>query len=94
MTETVPLPTPDGSCTTTSYSDVRITDKLYMQPEIFPPNSVSFTTKTNNQDKPPSLSAIPTIQVPKSVTHIDSNITRVPEIITKVMICSISGDPM
>ena len=42
----------------------------------------------------PSLYDVPTLQVGQAVTHIASNGSHVPEIITKVTICYIYGDPM
>ena len=86
--------TPGVSCTKTSSYDDHITDKINMHPEIFPPTAICIATNTTNQDKSPSLSDIPDLQVGQDVTYIDSNGTRAPKIITKVMICSISGDPM
>ena len=59
-----------------------------------PLKDIYFPTNTVKQDKPPSLSVFPAIQVEPSVTHTDSNGTRVPEIMTNFMIFSISGDPM
>ena len=94
MADSVPPPTMGGSLTTTSSSDVYNIDKMNMHPSIFPPNAVYFTTNTTNQDKLPYLFAATTLQVGQAVTHIDSNRTCVPEIITKIMIWSISGDPM
>ena len=47
-----------------------------------------------NQDKYTSLYSVPTLQVIQSIAHIDSNGSHVSEIITKVTIFSISGDPM
>ena len=60
----------------------------------YPPTAVYFPTQKLKQDKPPSLSIFPNLQFVKSVTHVDSNGTWVPSIITQVMVFSISGDPM
>ena len=87
-------PTPGGSHTTTSSYIVHITDKMNMHTMNLPPTSISFTTQTAKQDKSPSLYLITTLQVGQVVTHIDSNGTRVPEISTKFIICTISGNPM
>ena len=86
MADSVPPPTLDGSRTTVSSSDACITDKLNMHMEIFSPTSVSFPNNTTNQYKVPSLSAGPSLQFSQTVTCVDSNVTCVPEIITKVMI--------
>ena len=92
LADVVPPPTSCGYRTTTSSYGVHIEDKMNMNQENFPPNTVPFPTQKANQDKPPSLYTVPNLQVGQSVTHVDSNGTRVPEIITKVMICTISGD--
>ena len=94
MADVLPPPTPGGSRTTTYTPGVCITEKINMHPINFPPTAVSFTTNTAKQYKPPSLSPVPTLQVGKYVTHVDSNGTRIPSIITKVMVCAISGDPV
>ena len=94
MTDDIPPTTLSGSHTTTSSSDVRITDKLNMHLNTPTPTAVSFHNNTVNQDRPPSLSDVPTLQIWKAVTHADSNGTRVPTIIKKVMFRYISGDPM
>ena len=94
MADTVPPPTSGVYCSTTCSYDIHIRDKMNMRPEIFPPNDVSFPTNTINQNNPSYLSAVPTLQVRQAVTHIYSNGTRVPKITTKVVIFSISGDPM
>ena len=94
MVDTVPPTTPGTYCTTTSSHDACITEKLNMHPEIYLSTSVSFPTNIVNKYKPPSLSEIPTLQVGQYVTHIDSNLTRLPSIITKVMIFSVSGGSM
>ena len=94
MYDNLPLPDPGGSCTTKSSSDVRITYKLNIHLETFPPTTYSIPTKTTNQYRPPSLSAILTHQVGQVVTHIDSNGTCVTAMIAKVMMCSISSDPI
>ena len=60
----------------------------------YPPTAVYFPTQKVKQDKPPSLSILPNLQFVKSVTHVDSNGTWVPSIITQVMVFAISGDPM
>ena len=60
----------------------------------FPPTDVYFPTQTSKQEKPPSLSAVPTIQFGQAVTNIDSIVSWVQEIITKVIVFAISGDPM
>ena len=65
-----------------------------MHPTITSLTDTSFNTKTPTQDKPLHLSAVPNLQVRQAVTHIDSHITQVIAVITKVMIFSISGDPM
>ena len=62
--------TPSGSCTTTSSSDVCITDKMNTRTTNSPPTAVSFPTHTPNQDTPPSIYPVPTLQVRKYVTHI------------------------
>ena len=94
MDDAVTPPTPGGYRTPTSSYDVHITDKLNMHPKIPSSTDVSFPTKTLKQDKLPSLSAVPNLQVMQAVTHIDSHRTQVTTVITKVMIFSISGDPM
>ena len=94
LADTISPPTLGGSRTTTSSSDVCITDNMSMHTKNYPPTAVSFTTQTPKQDKPPYLYPITTIQVGQSVTNIDSNGSWVPAIITKVVICTISGDPM
>ena len=94
MADDVLPPTPSGSRTTTFYSDLLIKYKINMHPTIFTPTAVSFPNKTTNQDKQPSLSDMPSIQVGQAITRIDSNGTRVPDIITKVIIGSISGESM
>ena len=94
LDDVVPPPTPGGYLTTTSYSDVCITDKINMHLTNYPPTAVYFPTQTVKQDKPPSLSIFPNLQFVKSVTHVDSNGTWVPSIITQVMVFAISGDPM
>ena len=86
MADVVPPPTPCGLLTTTSSSDVRITDKTNMHLPNFLPTAVSFPTQTEKQDTPPSLSAVTTLQVGQSVTHIESDGTWVPTITKKVMI--------
>ena len=63
-------------------------------PDFFFPNAVPVPTKTVKQDKPPSLSAVSTLQVQQYVTHIDSNRNQFLSLITKVMSWSFSGDPM
>ena len=73
MVDAVPAPTIAGSRTTTSSSDIRITDKMNMHPTHFTPTDVSSPTQEANQDKPPSRSDVPTIQVGQDVTHIESN---------------------
>ena len=47
-----------------------------------------------NQDKPPYLFTLPTLQVGETRTHIYYNSSGVPYIITKVTIWLISDDPM
>ena len=94
MYDVVPIPTPGGSHTMTSLYGVRITDKFYLHPTKFTPTAVSFLIQTPKQDKTPSLSPVPILQVSQSVTNVDSNGTRIPSIITKVMVCAISGDPV
>ena len=94
MADDVLPPTPSGSRTTTFYSDLLIKYKINMHPTIFTPTAVSFPNKTTNQDKQPSLSDMPSIQVGQAITRIDSNGTCVPDIITKVIIGSISGESM
>ena len=94
MSDDVPPPTLGGSCTIIPPSDVCITDKMKIHPYIFTPSTACFTTNTAKQDKTPSLSAIPILKVGQYAIHIDSNATHVPVNITKVMICSISGDLM
>ena len=42
MAYVVPPPTPGGSCTTISYSDVHITNKMSIHLTYFSPTSVSF----------------------------------------------------
>ena len=78
----------------TSLYGVRITDKFYLHPTKFTPTAVSFLIQTPKQDKTPSLSPVPILQVSQSVTNVDSNGTRIPAIITKIVIFTISGDPM
>ena len=87
-------PTPGDYCTTTSSSDVRIIDNMNMHRPNSPPTAVYFPTQTTKQDKSRSLSAVSTLQIGQYVTYIGSNGTWFPEIITKVMICTISGDPI
>ena len=70
MDAVVPPPTSGGSRTTTSSYDVRITDKINMHPKNPPPTSVYFPTQTANQEKPPSLSIVATLQFSQDVTHI------------------------
>ena len=94
MASVVPPIPPGGSRNTASPFNVRITNKMKIYPTNFPPTAISFPNHKAKQDKPPSLSAVPTLQVGQAVTHIDSNVTRVPEMITKVMICTVSGDTM
>ena len=57
-----------------------------------------MTTFCNQDDEsiqtPLSISDVPTLQVGQAVTRIDSNGTRVPAIISKVIIWFISGDPV
>ena len=67
---------------------------MKMNKTMFPSCNVCFVTKTDNQDKITPFSIVPTFQVGKDVTHIDSIFSRIPEIITKVAICTIYGDPM
>ena len=67
---------------------------MTMNPTDLPPTAISFPTQIENHYKTPSIYPIPTIQVRKYVTHIDSNGTRVPVITTKATICIISGDPI
>ena len=94
LADVLPPPTPGNSCITISSSDVRISEKLNMNLTNLPPTAVFFPTKTPNQDKPSSISTITTLQVGQSINHVESNGTRFPAIITKVMICTIYGDPM
>ena len=94
MVDDVPPTILGGYLTKTSSYDACITDKLNMHPALFSPTDVSFPTNTANQDKPPPLSYVPTLQVGQAVTHIDTIGTGVPAIITKVIIFSISGGPM
>ena len=94
MTDNVYPPTLCGFPTTTSSSDVCIKDKINICPDIFTTSDVCFTAKADKQDMSPSLYTVPTLQFGQSVTHIYSNGSRFQEIITKVTICSISGDPM
>ena len=86
MDDIVLPPNPGGSRTTTFSSDVHIIENINTHPTNLPPTAVSFTTQTAKQDKTPSLSPVPTIQVGQDITHIDSNGTRFPATITKVMI--------
>ena len=67
---------------------------MNMHLKIWPTTDVSFPTNTTKNIKYYSIFAAPTLQVDQSVTNIDSNGTLVPEIMTKVMIYSISGDPI
>ena len=94
LTDVVPPPTPGGSSTTTSSSDLRIVYNTPMNLMNSPPTAVSSPTQTYKQDKPPSLSPVPTLQVGQAANHVDSNENLVPAIITKVMICTIFGEPM
>ena len=55
MSDSLLPPTACVSCTTTSSSDVCITDKMNINPEIFPPTAVSFPTKTTKHYKTLSL---------------------------------------
>ena len=71
MYDAVPPTTPGGSRTTISYYDVRITYKLNIHPDIYSPAAIYFTTKTANQDKPPSLSPVPTLQAGQDLNHIE-----------------------
>ena len=63
MDDVVPPPTPGDYLTTTSYSDFYITDKINMHLNNYPPTAVYFPTQTKKQDKPRSLSAVPTLQI-------------------------------
>ena len=60
----------------------------------FSPADVYFPTQTVKQDKIPYISPLPTLQVGRAVTHVDSDGNWVTATITNVMICTISGDPM
>ena len=78
MTDIVPPTNPGGPCTITFSSGVCITDKRTMNLNNPPPAVVSITTQKVNQDKPPSLYPVTTLQVGQAVTHVDSNGTQVP----------------
>ena len=71
LTDIVPLPTPGGSCTTTSSSDVSIANKTPTNPSNLPPASVYFTTQTEKRDKPTYLSPVITLQLGPDVTHVE-----------------------
>ena len=94
MADVVPHPNSGYYITTTSSSDVCITDNINMQQTNFPPNAVYFPTQILKKEKLPSIFSIHNFQVRQSVTHIDSNGNRVPKIIAKVMIFIISVDPI
>ena len=67
---------------------------MNMHLKNYPPTAVYFPTQTAKQYKPLSLSVVSNLQFGKYVTHIDSNGTWVPAIITRVMVFIIYGDPM
>ena len=73
MADIVTPPTPGGSSTTISSSDVLITDNMNMNPAMFTPYDICFVTNMYKQYTHPSLSYVPTLQVVQDVTNIDTN---------------------
>ena len=78
MTDSAPPPNPGDSITMASSSDIHIKEKINMHLAIFTPSAVYFTTNMDKQETLTTTSSVPTPQAGQFVTHIDSNIYRVP----------------